>query len=187
MFVFFGDCEKHDFVIPFAAALGALLKTEPHIVSDDDRNYKYFNGSVSGVTISSHSKTREGLTIYDCHKVIIPDFSQEKLVLFTDMSRPSLDMIRSVQSRLSTEAIIVIEEESSISRKYIETYVRDDVPIYSYPRNSRRLFDFVYDGKINFKNLDSNFLKVVNKVLVEQAGMSGKDLKSLWAYLKRRG
>lgn len=187
MFTFYGDCEKHDFVIGLGMALGTLTEKSAHIVTDNDKQYKYFEGEVSGVFIGKPEEDRENnIVLYDCHDVIIPD-EVGKLVAVTDFSKHSIDQIRDLQRVSKIDALILIEEDTYVPFKYIETYLGHDYPVYSYPASVKRKLDCVFEGTFSFKGLDSDFLKTLGKFLVDFSDISKKDLNNLWNYLRRRG
>ena len=49
-----GNCDKYDFVLTLALMLGAYKDESVMIVTDNDRNYRYFKGEASGVKIANN-------------------------------------------------------------------------------------------------------------------------------------
>lgn len=187
MFTFFGDCDKHDFVIALSMSIKALSDKEVTIVTDHDKHYKYFEGEVSGVKIGKSRATYSDVIIYDCHNTILSDIEETKLIGVTDFSRNSIDQIRGLQRNTSLNGLLVIEEDSYVPSKYVDTYLGTDYKVYTYPYSPRRKFDSVFEGTFKFKGLDQEFLSCLGSFLADYVGVSSKDLKSLWNYLRRRG
>lgn len=188
MFTLFGDCEKHDFAIALSMCLSALTEKEVTIISDSNKNYKYFEGEVSGVKIGPETRSSSDIVIYDCHNTILSDIGEDnKLIAFTDFSKASIDQIIGLQRSVIPSGLVVIEEESHFSPKYIDLYLGTDYGIYSYPYSSKRKIDIVFDGVVSFKKLDQDFIMCLGKFLEDFVGVANKDLRSLWNYLRRRG
>jgi hypothetical protein len=189
MLAFFGDCEKHEFVLAVALVLGAVSEQEIAIVSDNHRNYKYFNGEVSGIRILGPTDKIMGdqFVIYDCHKILIPDTPVQDVIMFTDSSRPSVDSLRTVYNSHVPAALVIVEQETRVSKAYIEDIMGKGVRVYSYYEDLGRKVDLVYNEKIKFKSFDKNFLGALGKFLIDQGLVANTDLKQLWAYLRKRG
>ena len=186
MFQFFGAYEKHDWVVPVSLCLSAFMEKEACIVTDDFTTYKYFEGEISGVRVSSFPL--EGyLHVYDMYRSIVADLEEARLILCANMSRNSLDVVKDVQSKVSYSGLVLETQASSFSTKYVETYLVTDIPTFIYSDGSQRRIDMGFNGKINFKNLDDGFLKSLGKFLVSQAGVPQNQLSSLWKFLKGRG
>lgn len=186
--VFFGDCEKHDFVLTTAIALQTVNEEVPvTVVSDNDRNYRFFEGEVSGISIAKPgSVVEKGIVIYDCHKTILCDDEEKTLILASDYSKASVELTRRMFNSIKFDGLILAEQESSISRKYFDTYI-GGVPIYTYSDSSSRRIDCVFNGRVKIKGMEEDFLKAVGKFLSSHCNVDSKDIKNLWAHLKRRG
>lgn len=188
MITFVGDCEKHDLVLATAYLVRTHLDEKVTIVSDNMRSYKYFNGEVSGIRISDHYDEEDGVIIYDCHEVIIPDdLENEKVVLVMTHEKPSLEMAKELELLLSPKSLVVIENEGTgISRKYISTYFECE-DVYEYLDSPERRIGWVHDNKISFKKLDSDFRKSVSDLVRKLLGVQKKEEKAVSSFLKKRG
>lgn len=184
--VFFGECEKHDFALTVGIALHTLYDKKVTIASDNNKNYKYFDGEVSGISIARPGQIQESdVVIYDCHNTILYEGEDRKLFLASDYRRNSVELARSMFNRVKFDGLILAEQESSISRKYFNTYI-GGIPLYDYEDSNSRKIDCVFDGRLKFKGMDDNFLRTVGRFLVDNLEADAKDVKSLWTYLKRR-
>ena len=184
MFVFFGDYDKYDWVLAVASALSVVKQKEVTIVTDDLKSYKYFEGEISGIKIVKSNGNIKGLSVYDCRDVIIPDLDNKKVILCTDMTRNSIDSVCGVYSKVNPTALVIANQDSPISIKYIETQIRPSVPVYTYEHNERRKIELAFDGRVRFKTYDDKFLKTLGKFLVDHAEVPSNQLGSLWRYLR---
>jgi ABC-type Na+ efflux pump permease subunit len=188
MIVFLGDCDKSDFVISVAVLMQASLKQQVTIITDKPRTYRYFDGEVSGIKIAPSSEDKEGIILYDCYQAIVPEeLAEEKIVLVTTLDRANIEETREYSQALKPDALVVIQSDCSISSKYIETHFQEIQKIYYYQDDPRRRIDLSYQQALNVKKLNSEFVNTVNSFASEVSGVPSKDLKQLWAYLKKRG
>lgn len=181
MYTFYGDYPKHDLVLTIAACLSLIHDKEVSVVSDCDKNYRYFDGDVAGVTIGS---TRDAdIVLYDCHNAILgPD--SNKIFTCTDFTKHAVDTIKSVHSRLPVSATFLCEQDSSLSEDYIKTFIGDS-KLYSYEDDTERRIGCVYEGRLRFKKLGDSFLRTVGNFLVDMEEITQPDVKELWKLMKR--
>lgn len=184
--VFFGSNEKHDFVLVTAIALSVLEEKRVGVISDNLRNYKYFDGEVSGVQVGKPGqKLDTDITLYDCHTTILSNSENRKLFLASDYVRDSVEKARRMFNETKFDGLILAEQESSLSKKYFDTYI-GGLPIFSYDDSTSRRIDCVFDGRFKFKNMEVDFLNAVGSFLEKNCEVSSGDVKSLWKHLKGR-
>lgn len=186
-----GDCEKHDLALTLASLIRAYTEKTVTIITDEDENYRFFNGEVSGVSIDVEiPKSTDGFQIYDWHYGI-PDVAEDsKILLVTSYEKRSIESINNIIKQLKDReavGLVVIESEGRISLKYIEKSM-SAVPSLttSYFDSPSRRIDWVHDGRVNLK-VDKDFASAVQDLLTQILEVPEKDLKKLWAYARKRG
>lgn len=181
MFTFYGDYQKFDFVLTVSAALSVFTDSAVRVISDDMRNYRYFDGDVSGVLIGPG--TGHDIVVYDCHYAI-PPLDNSKLVLCTDYSDHAFDTIKSVQSKLAVDSVIVCTEDYNFSESRIEEFL-GDTSLYHYEYSAERKLSCVSDKRLSVKKMDASFIKSVSKFMSARADISASDMREVFAHLKR--
>lgn len=187
--VIVGDCIKHDYVLAAAVLIKIYSKKRVAIITDEDRSYRYFDGEVSGVEIITEGEDCDAeIKIYDCH-YSLPNVEDPVIYLATNYEKPSLESVEAVLSQLvdvKPSGLIVIENDSSVTLKYVLNYLQLDIPVISYLEDSYRKTDWVYDGRISYK-VSKDFVEAVITLLESTLGIPNKEAKRLWSYARKRG
>lgn len=184
-----GDCDKVD----LALMTGLLLKThrdnEPvTIVSDRIRHYRYFQNEVNGMGVQANSDAviaAGGIAIYDWHSSELPNEQWDKKYVVTTYEKASLEFAAELIDGHETDGLIVLESECSITPKYIAKLF-PNANIYSYYDDSRRRVDWVFDGRISTRRLESDFIHTVSSLARDIGAIPEPEVKKLWNYLKKR-
>jgi hypothetical protein len=187
--IFAGDCEKHDFVLTVAVLLKAYLNKPVTILPDNQRNYSYFSGEISGVEICICNDEVQDLEnmIYDIQSLYIEPKDPKKVIYVTNYEKRSVDALMEMVNIKKPDGIVVIESECSLNLKYIESILPDRIPLYNYFDNPRRRIDWVWNERIDLRKQDSDFVSAIRFFLSEICNIPSKDIKKLWSYVIKRG
>lgn len=183
-----GDCKKYDFMLATAVLLKHFFNNEVKIITDQTQHYQYFDGEVSGITIShSLEENNVDIVLYDWHQGYPEGLQDELIVYATTYDRYSLENVDKLLEQHKTPALlIVVEEECGLGLKYIDKYFPVIHSKISYIDNPARRIDWVHDGRVNLK-VDSDFEQAVNDFVTEFCKVPKSDLKKLWKYARKRG
>lgn len=188
--IVFGDCEKHDFVLTAAALLHAHTNQKVTVVTDEDRNYRYFDGEVSGVKVDFEvpSSTAD-IVIYDYHYGLPDGFEKSQILLASSFERPSIESNINVLKQMKDQVpmgLLLIESDGKIKAKYVEKSIPVSVPIFTYFDDPGRKIELVHDGRINYKT-EKGFAASIEDFLTTAFDVPDKEMKKIWAFVRKRG
>ncbi|MEK4290021.1 hypothetical protein MKX34_08825 [Paenibacillus sp. FSL R5-0636] len=183
-----GDCEKHDFILAAAILLKSYFNNEVMIISDNSRNYQYFEGEVSGIKIADSTVAdKPDIVLYDWHHGYPEGLEEEIIVFATTYDRQAMENVNKLldQKRMPT-VLLVIEEECGLGLKYVDKYYPVITSKISYISSPERRINWVHDGRVDLK-VDKDFAEAVNDFLIEICDVPKQDIKKLWQYARKRG
>lgn len=188
--IVFGDCEKHDFVLTAASLLQAHTNKKVSVVTDEDRNYRYFEGEVSGVKIDFEVPTSSAdIVIYDYHYGLPDDFKNSHILLASSFEKPSIESningLRQMGQQIPI-GLLLIESEGKIKAKYVEKSIPVAVPIFTYYDDPGRRIEIVHDAHLKYKT-EKGFAAAIDDFLITAYQVPEKELKKIWSYVRKRG
>ncbi|WP_341281069.1 hypothetical protein [Paenibacillus sp. FSL H8-0537] len=183
-----GDCLKHDFILAAAVMLKLHTEKQVAIITDNSRNYDYFEGEVSGVMIGTVGQPIQAdIILYDWHRDIPEEASDATIIFATTYERKSIEHVEMLLSKqLIPSALLVIEEDSVLDVRFIEKSFPMIMSIISYIASSKRKIDWVHDGHITMK-VDSDFADAINEFLIGFCNVPKEDIKKLWKFARKWG
>ena|GEM_PF-1602565 len=184
-----GNCEKHDYILTIAALLRSTGVNSIVIVTDSDKQYKYFDGEIDGIGIMSFNgeHPEADYVIYDWHQGYPPNLDKFEAVFVTSYDRDSLENLKILYGQIiNPKLMVVVEEECKINLQYVrKLYPMKDI-LVSYFASSERKINTIHDCKVQLK-VDKDFEDAVNELLETVCNIQRTDIKKLWRYVKKRG
>jgi hypothetical protein len=181
MYTFYGNYEKHDFILTTAVALSTLKEKPVRILTDNLTHYSHLAGDFRGVEINSQNNS--AITIYDLSKSLI---KSDKVILCTNHTKNSVESIKSLAGKVEIEGYLVCDQGSRIADDYIEAFTGNS-KVVTYSESVIRSLDMIYEGRLDFRKLESSFIKSITEFLITFGGEAKADMKELWTFLGKKG
>jgi hypothetical protein len=185
--VFAGDCEKHDLVLTTALLFQAARPEEKvSVITDVSRLYRHFQGEVSGVSIHLEGEAEaEVVQLYDWHQESLPCTDPDRVILVTACDRSSLEFAKAFLQNHEVDALLWVRSDCAITPKYIAAYLPVK-QILSYWDSPRRRIDWIYDGRVDLRGLESDFSQEIDVMMTDLYEIPKPQLKKIWSFIKKR-